>query len=358
MSKIICFGDIHIHHTHKFSKINSDGYSAREQEHLACADVICNLLDKYQDCERVVFLGDLFGPVGDVVSCQSLTVASEIINKISKKCADKNVVFDMLVGNHDVSSYINNKYSHKLYPFKHYRNVNVYDQPTVVGNYIFMPYCNSDEFASNFLRSISNKKDSVIFSHLEIQYVDLGSGIVTSKGITQDLLKDFKMTISGHYHSGTDIAKNIKVCGSTQRLSFKDKGIGRNNIMIYDTETNKCTRESFNCPEWFCFTDENISDILNTDINNYVYVDVTFDKLLTDEILERLKLFKGSEIHTQINRISVKMVTNELMNNGNNSQKSNLEILKEFIDKSEVSAEDKTKLLEEGRRLLSNDGSN
>jgi DNA repair exonuclease SbcCD nuclease subunit len=358
MSKIICFGDIHIHHTHKFSKIESEGYSIREQEHMSCANDICNLIDKYSDCERVVFLGDLFGPVGDVVSCQSLMVATEIIDKIAKKCTEKNISFDMLVGNHDVSSYVNNKYSHKLYPFKNYPNVTVYDQPTEVGNYIYAPYCNSDGYATNFLESIKDKKNKIIFSHLEIQYVDLGSGICTSKGIEQELLKNFKMTISGHYHSGNNIAKNIKVCGSTQRLSFKDKGISRNNIIVYDTETNECIRENFNCPDWICFTDENINDILLLDTNNYVHVEVMFDKLITDEILNKLNTFKGYEVHTQLNRISIKMMNNEAISTNKDTQKSNLEILKEFIDRSEGSFEDKEKLLEEGRRLLSNNSSN
>ena len=111
MGKIICFGDIHVHHTHKFSKIEQNGYSVRELEHLSCADTICKLIDKYQDCEKVVFLGDFFGPVGDNISCQSMNVVTEIVKKISNKCKEKGIFFDMLVGNHDVSGYMNNKYT-------------------------------------------------------------------------------------------------------------------------------------------------------------------------------------------------------------------------------------------------------
>lgn len=352
MGKIICFGDIHIHPTHKFSLLTTDGYTTRELEHLSCANTICDLIDKYQDCEKVVFLGDMFGPVGDNISCQSLMVATEIVKRISDKCAEKNINFDMIVGNHDISSYLNNKYSHKLYPFKNYKNVNIYDQPTVIDNFIYMSYCNTDEYPITFLENIKNKEEKVIFSHLEIQYVNLGMGIKTSKGINQELLKKFKQTISGHYHNGVNIAKNINVCGSTQRLSFNDKGIGRNNIIIYDVEKNTITRESFNCPDWICFTDENISDIMNTDINNYISVEVMFDQVLTSEILNKIKQFKGSVIHSQLSRISIKNLNNTMTENKENIQKDNLSVIKDFINKAEVSSDDKTKLLEEGRRLL------
>jgi DNA repair exonuclease SbcCD nuclease subunit len=220
-----------------------------------------------------------------------------------------------------------------------------------------MPYCNNDEYPTTFLENIKNKDQKIIFSHLEVQYVDLGLGITTSKGVKQDLLKQFKMTISGHYHSGVNIAKNIQVCGSTQRLSFKDKGIGRNNIIIYDIENNSVTRESFNCPEWFCFTDENIGDILNIDDNNYVQVDVMLDQVLTPEIQEKIKRMKGSIVHTQLNRISTKQLHESISENTNTIKKDNLSIIKEFIDKSEASSDDKQKLLEEGRRLLNSCGS-
>ena len=45
-----------------------------------------------------------------------------------------------------------------------------------------------------------------------------------------------------------------------ERLSFKDKGIAKNNIIIYDTETGKITRRSFECPDWLTFNDDNIEE--------------------------------------------------------------------------------------------------
>lgn len=348
MGKIICFGDIHIHSTHKFSELTNDGYTIREQEHLSCATTICELIDKYTDCERVVFLGDMFGPVGDNISCQAMMVATEVISRIQNKCIEKNIPFDLIVGNHDVSSYLNNKYSHKLYPFKNYQNINVYDQPTVINNIVYMPYCNNDEFPTTFLENVQDKSNKIVFSHLELKFIDLGMGIVSNKGVDPNLLKQFKMTISGHYHSGTNYAKNIQVCGSTQRLSFKDKGIARRNILIYDTETNTTKRESFNCPDWLYFTDENIQDLLTVDNNNYVEVEVTFDKLITPKIENKLKQMKNYVLHTKLNRISL---NNDIRQTQVESQ-DNFQVLKLFIDNSENSEEDKKILLNEGTRLL------
>lgn len=354
MGKIICFGDIHVHHTHKFSKIEQNGYSVRELEHLSCADTICKLIDKYQDCEKVVFLGDFFGPVGDNISCQSMNVVTEIVKKISNKCKEKGILFDILVGNHDVSGYMNNKYTHKLYPFTLCKNVRVFDSYQEDGNFVFVPYFNDDEYATNILNSIENKENKIVFSHMELKHIDLGMGIVTSKGVDPNILKQFKMTISGHYHNGVNYAKNIQVCGSTQRLSFKDKGISRNNIIIYDTETNSVKRESFECPDWFCFTDENLQDIFNLDSNNYVKVEVIFDKLITDKVIEKLKTFKGYTLSTKLNRLSTNMNIKE---NFSVEKEDDLSVLKKFIEKADVSGIDKENLLNEGIRLLNNNSS-
>lgn len=350
MGKIICFGDIHVHHTHKFSKVVSDGFTTRELEHLSCADRICELVDKTPDCERVVFLGDMFGPVGDNVSCQCLMVVTEIISKIQQKCLSRNIPFDLIVGNHDVSSYLNNKYSHKLYPFKNYAGVNIYDQPTEKDGFVYMPYCNSDEYATNYLENVDDKENKVVFSHLELKYIDLGLGITTGKGVDPSVLEKFKMTISGHYHNGVNYSDKILICGSTQRLSFKDKGIARNNIIIYDKESNSITRDSFNCPDWLTFTDENITDILKIDDNNYVDVEVTLDQLITPEIEQKLSKVKDKTVVTAVKRISLDMdkikLTSEIR------KEDNLAIVKRFIEETEESSEDKENLLNEGIRLL------
>lgn len=342
--KILAFGDIHFHHTHRFSHITPDGFSIRELEHLHCADDIIRI-GKEENIDRVIFLGDMIGPVGDNLSTQTLAAVSLFIDKIRKEFP-----FDIIVGNHDVSSYLNNTYSHKLIPFKYWDNVNVYDTPIEVDNFIYMPYCNSDDFAETFLQTIKDKQNKVIFSHLELKGINLGNGIETKHGVELDTLKQFKMTLQGHYHSGGNYAKNIYVSGSTQRLSFKDPGKSKNNILIYDTDTNKIERKSFTCPDWLTFDDDTIDNVLNVSNDNYVKIDITSDLLLTDKILNKINQMKGKDIHIDLTRLKLdKHITESIDNNTKEDESS---VLTQFIEKTDNDETEKRALIEEGLRLL------
>lgn len=342
--KILCFSDIHFHHTHRFSHITSEGYTVRELEHLSCAQDIIDICNK-EDIDRIVFCGDLYQTVGDNLSTQTQSAVCEFVEKISKIKP-----LDMLVGNHDLSGTTNFKAVHKLIPFKYFNNVTVYDTPVEEGNIVYMPYCTSDEYATSVLENIQNKSEKIVFSHLELKGINLGNGIETTHGVALDLLSQFKMTIQGHYHGSSSYGPNIKVIGSTQRLSFKDPGKSRDNIIIYDTETNKITRRSFNCPDWLTFTDDNIDQILSVDTNNYVKVEVTSDMLLTDDIKARLELFKGKDIHVDLTRLSFdRKSTADIQQD---EAEDEISVIKQFIDKTENNQEQKDLLLKEGVRLL------
>lgn len=342
--RLLCFSDIHFHHTHRFSHITSEGYTVRELEHLSCAQDIINICQT-ENIDRIVFCGDLFGPVGDNISTQTMSAVCEFVDLLSKYKP-----LDMLVGNHDLSGTTNFKAVHKLIPFKYFDNVTVYDIPVEKDNFVYMPYCTSDEYATAILENIEDKKNKVVFSHLELKGINLGNGIETTHGVSLDLLSQFKMTIQGHYHGSSSYGPNIKVIGSTQRLSFKDPGKSRNNIIIYDTETNKIERRSFNCPDWLTFTDDNIDDILTTDLNNYVKVEVSSDILLTDDIKARLDLFKGKDIHIDLTRLSFDKHSSADINQ--DTAEDEVSIIKQFIEKTDNSEQQKKQLLDEGIRLL------
>ena len=342
--RYLFFSDIHFHGTHRFSHITDEGYTIRELEHLSCAQTLIDICNK-EDIDRIVFCGDLYQAVGDNLSTQTQAAVCEFVEKISKIKP-----LDMLVGNHDLSGTTNFKAVHKLIPFKYFNNVTVYDSPVEKDGIVYMPYCTSDEYATTVLENIKDKQNKVVFSHLELKGINLGNGIETTHGVPLDLLSQFKMTIQGHYHGSSSYGPNIKVIGSTQRLSFKDPGKSRNNIIIYDTETNKIERRSFNCPDWLTFTDDNIDDILTTDLNNYVKVEVSSDILLTDDIKARLDLFKGKDIHIDLTRLSFDKHSSTDINQ--DTAEDEVSIIKQFIEKTDNSEQQKRQLLDEGIRLL------
>ena len=342
--RFLCFSDIHFHGTHRFSHITDEGYTIRELEHLSCAQTLIDICNK-EDIDRIVFCGDLYQAVGDNLSTQTQSAVCEFVDLLSKYKP-----LDMLVGNHDLSGTTNFKAVHKLIPFKYFDNVTVYDTPIEKDNFVYMPYCTSDEYATAFLENIKDKENKVVFSHLELKGINLGNGIETTHGVPLDLLSQFKMVIQGHYHGSNNYCKNIQVAGSTQRLSFKDPGKARNNIIIYDTEINKIERRSFNCPDWLTFNDDNIDQILTTNWNNYVKVEVSSDILLTEEINNKLASFKGKDVHIDLTRLSFDKHSSADINQ--DIAEDEVSIIKQFIEKTDNSEQQKRQLLDEGIRLL------
>ena len=346
--RIMAFGDIHFHHTHRFSHITESGFTTRELEHLSCADTLIRLY-KEENIDKLVCLGDIWQTVGDNISSQTLKVVLDFFNKFN----DAKICMDVILGNHDMS---NNTLSvHKLEALKYLHNVRLHIKPEEVvywcegmyHKFVYMPYCLHDDEAIRFLENIKDKQEKVIFSHLELGGINLGNGIVTQKGVPLDLLNEFKMTLQGHYHSWGNYGKKIQIAGSTQRLSFKDKGIARNNIIIYDTETGKITRRSFECPDWLTFNDDNIEGILKISDDNYVKVELTTDLLMTDAIKEKLSKVKGKDVHINLTRISVnKQINSEI------TAEDNVDIIRQFVNKSDNSDEQKEALINEGTRLL------
>ena len=348
--KILIFSDLHIHHTHRFSQITSDGLSVRELEQLSCADRIIDLLKEDKEINRVVCCGDLISTVGDSLSTEVLYTLSLFLKKLQEYCLPNKIEIDILVGNHDLSGHLNINYIHKLYPFSFWEGINIYDKPTQKGDFIYMPYSISDNIASNFLESIKEKEDRIVFSHLELKGIDLGNGIVSNKGVDKSILENFKIVFQGHYHSGIKYGRNINIIGSTQRFSFKDLGKSRNNIIIYDLDNNTFIRKSFLCPDWLTFNDDNIDEILNIDNNNYVKVDLSTDLLLTDKIKNKLESVKGKDISISLNRISGKSVS--ILEEDNRDNMDDISIIKRFIDNTDNDNSYKEKLLNCGISIL------
>jgi len=345
--RIMAFGDIHFHHTHRFSHITDSGYTIRELEHLSCADTLIKLY-KEENIDAVMFLGDAWQAVGDSISGQTLSVVSTFFDKLTK-CFDVHVI----VGNHDKLT--SNSNVHKLEFLRHFPNIYLYDKPTLgyivkedeTCDFVFMPYCTHDEEAIRYLENVKDKQNKIVISHLELGGINLGNGVFTQKGVDLALLNQFKMTLQGHYHSGGSYGHRIQIAGSTQRLSFKDKGIARRNIIIYDTKTDVVKRRSFECPDWLTFTDDNIEDLLNHDNNNYVKVELSTDILLTDKLREKLNQMKDKDVHIDLTRISVnKQIEMDL------SQEDNTGIIRQFVNKSDNTEEQKEALINEGTRLL------
>jgi hypothetical protein len=79
----MAFGDIHFHHTHRFSHITDSGFTIRELEHLSCADTLIRLYQE-EHIDKLVCLGDIWGPIGDTMSAQTLKAILDFFNKFNE----------------------------------------------------------------------------------------------------------------------------------------------------------------------------------------------------------------------------------------------------------------------------------
>lgn len=339
--KIMVFGDIHFHNSHRFSNIEPQGYTTREIEQYNCANTLIKIA-KEENIDKVVFLGDAWQAVGDTISAETQSIMIEFFAQLRRYLPNLAVI----LGNHDLIN--NDPTINKLNFLKYMPPIEFFSKPEIKNEFVYMPYCLNDDEAIRFLENIPEKQNKIVFSHLELGGINLGNGIFTQKGVPLDLLKQFKMTLQGHYHSGGSYGHKIQIAGSTQRLSFKDKGISRNNIIIYNTDTDKIIRKSFESPDWLVFDDDNIENILKIDNNNYVKVDLTSDILLTSEIKTKLEQVKNKTVHIDLTRISInKQITEEI-----SEKEDNLDVIRKFIIKSNNTDDKKEQLIQEGVRLL------
>lgn len=344
---ILVFGDIHFGTTHRFSTITNNGFTIRENEHLSCLDSLKRVL-KENKITKCVFDGDMYGPVGDNISGETQCAVIKFVSELAQECKKYNIPFNMIVGNHDIIHDATVFGINKLSPFKYFDNVNLYEQPVVDGNYVYLPFSYDDDYLNNFLENVSDKENKIVFSHVDIAGIEIGGGIVTKKGVNLELLSKFKKVFEGHYHSFKSIGDNIIVPGSTQRLSFKDKGVSRENIVLYDESTDKIKRDSFECPDWLTFTDDNIQDILKTDNNNYVKIDLSVDMLYTDEIKEKVEQMKNCDLHIDVSRI----VMNRKVEENEQTSEDEIDIIQQFVNRSENDDNKKEKLIEKGINLI------
>ena len=344
---ILFFSDIHFGSAHRFSTITPNGFTIRENEHLSCLESLKRVMNE-NEVSKCIFGGDMFGPVGDNISGETQCAVVKFVSELAAECKKRGIPLEILVGNHDIINDATVFGINKLVPYKYFDNVVVYEQPVVDGNYVYLPFSYDDDYLNNFLENVSDKENKIVFSHVDIAGIEIGGGIVTKKGVNLELLNKFKKVFEGHYHSFKSIGDNIIVPGSTQRLSFKDKGVSRENIVLYDESTDKIKRDSFECPDWLTFTDDNVQDILKIDNNNYVKIDLSVDMLYTDEIKQKVEQMKNCDLHIDVSRI----VVNRKVEENEQTSEDEIDIIQQFVNKSENDDDKKEKLIEKGINLI------
>ena len=178
-NKVCCISDIHIG-VHQNSSLWHDTT-------VKWAKWLKDELNR-KKISDIVISGDLFH-YRDEISVNTIQVVTQIMNI----WRDFNIV--MLVGNHD-SYYKERVDVNSLSILSGWKNITVYDRPTVVKQYgknlMFAPWGTTPR---------ELEKCDIMFGHFEIQSFKMNAHKVCMEGIkSSDLLSKCPLVITGHFH--------------------------------------------------------------------------------------------------------------------------------------------------------------
>jgi len=230
MGKILYSGDVHA----KLSSLDTF------QKYLATM----LRLQKERLPDMVVIGGDLFD--GHAI------IRSEIMKEWVDYLEKSIIPHVLLVGNHDLIA--PGAAIHAMAALK--KHAKVVDKPYRMGDLLFLPYVHTQvEFEE--MIDISNAghpydRCLVLFCHQSFDGSKYDNGFYVPDGINLDLVRQFKLVVSGHIHCDQQFA-NVWYPGSPYSMSFADVGLDKAVWMI-DTDTDSRERIPTNLPKFLSVT--------------------------------------------------------------------------------------------------------
>jgi DNA repair exonuclease SbcCD nuclease subunit len=258
MSKILLFGDLHVH-PHKRS-------SERLQDCLDCLEWIFQTA-RDREIKSIIFLGDLFHDRQkiDVLTYQK---TFEIFESHSKNFEE----IYLLLGNHDLW-HLNKWDVSSVNPLRAIPRVRVIDKPTtrpVLGCYpvSFMPYTHDplstlkeiendrEEHIAKCSRPLmdapykaGHKYPRILCGHVAVdgavwntKHQTFSEVVVEHDGdmvkVDSDTFKGWDRVFLGHYHAAQQLDAAVEYVGSPLQLSFGETQQTKH-ILIYDLHDNK-----------------------------------------------------------------------------------------------------------------------
>lgn len=201
------------------------------------------------------FFGDIFFPtmeenkVTTIVHAGDLNDKRRAINIKSLSALNKSFIhpivaneydFYQILGNHDI--YYKNTRTlnsvNELFWMHQGENFHIIDEPTTVsfggGKPVFLcPWLVPDELEN--LNASLNTDAKVCIGHFEMAGFQMMKNVMINKGLDPDLLKQFDVILSGHYHTPSH-DKNVMYIGAPYQMSYADTE-DRKRFVIFDTET-------------------------------------------------------------------------------------------------------------------------
>jgi len=236
------------------------------------------LLPLLENCEEVVFLGDIFD------SRVSLSpIILQTVRELFKKLAYTGITSRCILGNHDIAAR-NNRSIHSLHVLAD-QGVIVYENPTemeiATRKVLMLPWIVKEEQKDIQIQLATNHYD-LCFGHLEINDFEIVRGVTEHEGFKKDLFANINKVFSGHFHLRRN-DKNIQYVGTPYELTWNDY-LDEKGVYILDTESMKADFfPSKAHPRHLKFQTSKIAleDICSEIVTNNI-VKLSFDSLLTE----------------------------------------------------------------------------
>lgn len=280
---------------------------------------------KEKGIENIIICGDIFH---DRVS----------VNLTSLECAFR--FFDILedfnikiiTGNHDCF-YLNNSTVHSLSLFKKWKNVTVYDKPTLDGDFFFAPW-------GTMLDEMLPAK--FLIAHLEMNGYEMSKNKICSNGINAvDLMEKYHVCFTGHFHKAQGRKYDKKLLlytGSCFQLNWGESGEEK---YYYTLDTSNYKLQKFKntiSPRFEYIRSEKDFDKVP---NNFVSIQISDDEE-NEKFRIALEQYKPLDVKTQLIEQDVKRTPTEItefkvIDIG--------EIIKEVVNSYGLSEEDTSEII-------------
>jgi DNA repair exonuclease SbcCD nuclease subunit len=212
--RFLITGDIHCHNFKQFSYTRKSGMNSRLYKSLKVFDILL-LEAKRRSITKIILNGDIFED-NDYLSNE---VYSEVYRKLETLFQEKiEVVIN--VGNHDISTFNDNRTIHTLLPFR--QVAKVVEKSTVWKGIGIVPWMPSKHSFQEAIGKIPQGVRTLI-THIGVKGALVGPRLkaVDSKISLDDLeYERFKLVLLSDFHKPQQLAKGVFYLGSPLQKNF------------------------------------------------------------------------------------------------------------------------------------------
>lgn len=162
--------------------------------------------------DRIFILGDVFDNRNHIN-----TIAVKLLQQLLESVK---VPICIILGNHDMRFKNVSSPNSLEVAFKNISNVTIIDKPTIIDDYLLVPYIHDKNY-NECIEAIKSSDRKYCIGHFDIQNFEIVKGKSSYDGLKMSLFRSFKKVFSGHFHLRQE-QSNILYVGSICQNTWTD----------------------------------------------------------------------------------------------------------------------------------------